>query len=268
MLLLLGLATVLTCLAMAIVWVAAVRIRNAGIVDISWSLSFAPLAWLYAWLGGGDRQRTWLVAGMVTLWSLRLGGYLCRRIAGHHPVEDTRYQQLRRDWAPNADRRFFWFFQAQALAAVFFSLPFAIVSVNPAPGLGFFEWTGAALWAIGLAGEATADWQLARFKADPTTGGRTCERGLWYYSRHPNYFFEWVIWCGYAVVALGSPFGWLATLSPLSMLYLLFKVTGIPATEAAALRRRGDDYRHYQATTSVFVPWFKRRSRAPIASSH
>jgi steroid 5-alpha reductase family enzyme len=260
---LLGLAAVLTCAALAVVWLVALRIRNASIVDIAWSLSFAPLAWIYAALGSGDRLRTGLMAAMVTVWSLRLGGHLFRRIMGHHPVEDARYKQLRRDWAPNADRRFFWFFQAQALAALLFSVPFAIVAVDPSPGLGPFEWAGAALWAIGLAGEATADRELERFKADPAARGRTCERGLWYYSRHPNYFFEWVIWCGYAVFALGSPWGWIAIACPLAMLYLLFKVTGIPATEAAALRRRGDDYRRYQSTTSAFVPWFKRDLRAP-----
>ena len=114
------------------------------------------------------------------------------------------------------------------------------------------------LWAVALTGEAVADRQLARFKARPSSRGRTCREGLWRYSRHPNYFFEWLVWVAYALFALASPYGALALICPVVMLYLLFRVTGIPATEAQALRSKGDDYRRYQATTSVFVPWFPR----------
>jgi steroid 5-alpha reductase family enzyme len=112
-----------------------------------------------------------------------------------------------------------------------------------------------APWAVGLPGEAVADAQLARCKRDPSRRGRTCREGLWRYSRHPNYFFEWVIWVGFFVVALGSPWGWTTVIAPALMLHLLLHVTGIPAAEAASLRSRGDEFRHYQQTTSAFVPW-------------
>jgi steroid 5-alpha reductase family enzyme len=253
-----GLALVFGVCLMAATWLLALRIRNAGIVDIAWSVSFAPIAAIYAVWGEGWLPRRMLIALMATLWSARLGAYLWRRIAGHHPVEDARYVELRRNWAPRADARFFWFFQVQALAAVGLSLPFAIAAVNRAPGLGALEWLGVALWAIGLAGESLADAQLAAFKANPDNRGRVCDVGLWRYSRHPNYFFEWLIWCGYAAFALGSPWGALALACPAVMLYLLLRVTGIPALEAAALRSRGDAYREYQRTTSAFVPWFRR----------
>jgi steroid 5-alpha reductase family enzyme len=118
---------------------------------------------------------------------------------------------------------------------------------------------GLALWAVAFAGELTADMQLEAFKQRPGTSGRTCRDGLWRYSRHPNYFFEWLIWCAFFLVALPAPWGATAVICPAMMLYFLFRVTGIPATEAQALRTRGEDYRKYQATTSVFVPWFPRR---------
>jgi len=262
---LLALAAVMTALLMGTVWVVAVRIRNAGIVDIAWAASFAPIALLFAALGPGAPPRRLLVALMVSAWSLRLATYLYRRVMGHHPVEDTRYQDLRARWAPNADARFFWFFQVQALAVVALSVPFALTATNPEPSLGPFEWAGLLLWFIAVAGEATADRQLELFKADPQNVGRLCEVGLWNYSRHPNYFFEWLAWCAYALFALDSPWGWVALYCPAVMLYLLLRVTGIPALEEAAVRRRGSAYRRYQQTTSAFVPWIKRRSPSDVA---
>ena len=115
-----------------------------------------------------------------------------------------------------------------------------------------------ALCAFGIVFEAVADWQLARFQRVPSLRGQVMDRGLWRYSRHPNYFFEWSAWLGFALLATSTPYGWIAWFAPAVMLYLLFKVTGIPATEAQALRSRGADYREYQRTTSVFVPWFPR----------
>ena len=245
-------------LLMAATWWLAVRIRNAGIVDIAWAASFAPLALLYATSGSGAPVRRLAVAAMVVAWSLRLALYLYVRVMGHHPQEDARYVDLRRRWAPTADRRFLWFFQAQGLAAAAFSLPFAIAASDARPAFGALEWAGMAVWAVGLTGEALADWQLARFKRNPANAGRICQAGLWNHSRHPNYFFEWLVWCGYALFALASPWGWLALACPAAMLYLLLRVTGIPALEASAVARRGDAYRQYQRTTSAFVPWVKR----------
>jgi steroid 5-alpha reductase family enzyme len=142
---------------------------------------------------------------------------------------------------------------------VFFSLPALLAVVNPAPEFSLLEYAAAALWAVAFAGESTADRQLLHFKMEPTNAGRTCQQGLWRYSRHPNYFFEWLIWVSYALFAAASPWGWLASACPLVMLYLLLRVTGIPPTEAHALVTRGDEYREYQRTTSAFVPWVRRR---------
>ena len=104
-----------------------------------------------------------------------------------------------------------------------------------------------------------ADRRLAHFRGRPGNRGKTCREGWWHYSRHPNYFFEWLHWWSYMALAAGAPYGWVALLAPTAMFYLLFRVTGIPPTEAQALASRGDDYREYQRTTSVFFPWFPKR---------
>ena len=255
---LLGLGGGLAALVMAAVFLLSLRIRNFSVVDVAWSAVFTPLAVLYASFGVGGTARRALIAAMVTLWSLRLAAHLYLRIAALHPEEEGRYVQLRRDWASNLNPRFFWFFQAQGLLATLLSVPFLLACVDSRPALGPFELAGTALFAIALCGESIADRQLASWKADPANRGRTCRSGLWRYSRHPNYFFEWLVWVAFAVFAWPSPWGALAIACPLLMLFFLFRVTGIPMTEEQALRSRGEDYREYQRTTSAFVPWLPR----------
>ena len=140
-------------------------------------------------------------------------------------------------------------------------MPYLLICLDPHPGLGPLEWTGAAVWAIGNAGAITADRQLARWRSNPENHGRTARTGLWAWSRHPNYFFESVTWCGVALVATAAPWGWVSWIVPAVLLFLLFRVTGIPATEAQALRNRAD-YADYQRTTSVFVPLPPRADHA------
>ncbi len=247
------------CLVFAGVYWLARRIDNYGIVDIAWSYAFAALALYYALLAPGWPARKALIASMAVLWSLRLGTHLYRRVMGHHPVEDGRYVQLRKDWAGVFASKMFGFFQLQAGSVVLLGVAFFIVSLNPSPRFHPLEIAGAILWLLALAGESLADRQLAAFKHDPANRGKVCDAGLWRYSRHPNYFFEWLIWVAYFVVALASPFGWVAIIGPASILYLLLRVTGIPLTEEQSLRSRGDAYRRYQQTTSAFVPWFPKK---------
>jgi steroid 5-alpha reductase family enzyme len=195
---------------------------------------------------------------MTGAWGLRLAGYLLRdRVLGR--PEDARYAELRARRSPAAALAFFPFFQAQAALAVIFSLPALLVAFNRAPGFSTLEILAVLLWLAAFAGEVIADRQLAHFKADPASRGRTCRVGLWRYSRHPNYFFEWLVWVAWALYALASPGGVLAFAAPALMLFFLFRVTGIPATEAQALRTRGDEYRRYQQTTSAFFPRRPRR---------
>ena len=252
----LGSGAALASALMVVAWLVARRIRNNGIVDVAWAASFSILVGVYVAVAGTGGPRTWLLVALVLAWSARLTVYLYRRVASLHPVEDTRYQDLRQDWAAHLNVRFFVFFQAQALAAVAFSLPHAIAAVDDTTPLGPIHLLAAAITSAGVVGESLADYQLARFKSDPRHRGAICREGLWRYSRHPNYFFEWVVWCGFALYALPSPLGMLGLAAPALMLYTLLRVTGIPATEAAAVKRRGDAYREYQRTTSAFVPWF------------
>jgi steroid 5-alpha reductase family enzyme len=126
-------------------------------------------------------------------------------------------------------------------------------------GWSWLDFAGIALWAVGIVGVTLSDHQLAVFKTRPENRGKTCRAGLWRYSRHPNYFFEWLHWCSYVPLVISAPGGWLAVLVPLVLLYFFFFVTGIPPTEAQALASRGEEYRSYQRSTSVFVPWFPKK---------
>ena len=179
---------------------------------------------------------------------------------GHHPTEDGRYQQLRRDWGEQLGVKMFFFFQAQAVLLVVLTVPFLLAARNPAPGWHPLEIAGLVLWLVALGGEALADAQLARFKRDPANRGRVCAVGLWRLSRHPNYFFEWLVWIAYALFASASPWGWTTFYCPALMLYFLLVVTGIRYTEDQLLRSKGDAYRAYQRRTSAFIPWFPKSS--------
>jgi steroid 5-alpha reductase family enzyme len=254
---LLALALCLMAVLFALVWVICVRVRNYGFLDAMWSLSIAILAPLYALLGSGDPARRVAFAAVGIAWSLRLGLYILIRVWRHHPEEDRRYRTLRQEWP--GPGRFLLFFELQALIAVVFSLPFLLASQNARPGFAGIELAGLAVAIIGIIGESTADWQAQRFKGIPANRQRVVDVGLWHYSRHPNYFFESVVWWGFFLAALGSPYGWSTLLCPLLMLYLLLKVTGIPLTEKHSVESRGDAYREYQRTTSRFIPWFPRR---------
>jgi steroid 5-alpha reductase family enzyme len=257
---LVGVGVNVAMVMMAIVWAICKKLNNAGFVDVAWSYGFAVVVLIYAAIGKGDPVRTGVITVMAVLWSLRLGTYLLIRVARHHPHEDPRYAALRESFPQRPWLMFFGFFLLQGLLIGILSAPFAIAIANPAPGLGPWEIAGIAVWVIGFSGEIAADAQLKRFRQDPANRGRVCDTGLWRYSRHPNYFFEWVIWIAWFLMAMGSPGGWLALIGPLVMGHFLVNVTGIPPAEAQALKSRGDAYRAYQAATSAFIPWFPKRS--------
>ncbi len=172
--------------------------------------------------------------------------------------EDGRYRQLRQDWGALAQRNFFVFFQAQAVFVLLFAIPFGAVVFHSDVHLTAWSIAGACVGFGAILGEALADAQLARFRADSSNKGRTCRMGMWGYSRHPNYFFEWLHWFAYVLMGYGGPCGWLTIFGPAVMLLFLYRLTGIPHTEKQALLSRGDDYREYQLTVSAFVPWFKK----------
>lgn len=247
-------------LIMGVLWLIQWRRRDAGIVDVGWAANLGLLAIFYALTSAGDPARRGLVALLAALWSFRLAGYLLlNRVVGK--PEDGRYQTLRAGWGHNAQVFFFGFFQAQALLDGLFSLPFWIAIHHQPGSLRVWEWSAITLWIIAVLGEAHADAQLAGFRADPGNRGRTCRVGWWRYSRHPNYFFEWLHWWVYVLLAVGSKLWMLTLIGPGFMLLFLFRLTGIPYTEKQALVSRGEDYREYQRTTSVFIPWFPKRGQ-------
>jgi len=245
-------------IAFGVVFVISVRRENYGFLDVAWSWGVAVLAPFYAWFSAGAPLRKWMMAGIGVAWSLRLGGYILARVLRHHPKEDVRYQTLRKKWP--GPGMFFLFFELQAVLIAVFSLPFLFVAFDPSPGFSPLAACGLALAVIALCGEAVSDFQMQQFKALPSSEGKVCETGLWRYSRHPNYFFESLMWWAFFLVALPSPRGWIAIVCPLLMLYFLFKVTGIPLTEEYTVKSKGEAYRRYQRTTSAFIPWFRRTS--------
>jgi steroid 5-alpha reductase family enzyme len=257
---LLIISTLVLCFfVMSLTWFLARLWDNAGIVDVTWSLLFAGVALLYFVSVPGFNHVQGMLFAMVTIWSLRLGIYLWIRVYRHHPQEDPRYHALRPAFPGRVWLMFFVFFQIQGLLIVLLSVPFALVWVSGPSQPGLWEWLGFALWLVAVLGESAADRQLQTFKSDPRNHGKTCRVGLWRYSRHPNYFFEWLVWMAFFIFALGTPWGWTAFYAPLLMLWFLWKFTGIPASEARALLTRGDDYRAYQQATSAFFPWFPKK---------
>ena len=248
----------MVCVMMAVLWIVQRRTGNAGIVDVGWAAGVGILGVFYAATSAGYLPRRVLVAVLVGLWSSRLAIYLLfDRVLGQ--AEEGRYRTLRAGWGPSADRRLFFFFQTQALAALFFALPILVVAYHPVDHWTAWDVAGALIWSVGVGNTILADQQLAQFKRRPESRGKTCREGWWRYSRHPNYFFEWLHWWSYVALAVGASFWWVTLLAPAVMLFFLIKVTGIPPTEAQALASRGEDYRQYQRTTSVFIPWFPKR---------
>jgi steroid 5-alpha reductase family enzyme len=241
----------------AIVWAISVRIKNYGLLDVAWSYGVAILSPLYAAYGPGLLERRVAFTVVGTLWSLRLGTYILRRVLRHHPQEDKRYEVLRKKW-PGAGM-FLLFFELQAILVVIFSLPYLFAAYNTTKHLQLAEMIGLSLALFALIGEVTADHQMKSFKANPANEGRICQSGLWHYSRHPNYFFEAVFWFAIALAAWPSPWGWISLACPLLMLQFLLKVTGIALTEEYTIKSKGDAYRNYQRTTSAFIPWFRKQ---------
>jgi steroid 5-alpha reductase family enzyme len=235
-------------------WAWQRRRNNAGIVDVLWSAGVGGSAVLAALIGAGAPGTRVVMAVLGGLWGLRLALHLWHRVAGE--AEDGRYRALRAHWR-GSQLKFFGFFQFQAFLVGVFAVPFLAVAANPivsTTAIGF----AVAIWLLSVGGESLADRQLAAFRADPGNHGKTCRTGFWRYSRHPNYFFEWLHWFAYVVLAIGSPLWWLAWSGPLVMFLFLRFVSGVPYTETQALRSRGEAYRRYQRDTPMFFPWFPK----------
>jgi len=243
---------VVTLIAFSAIWLLQRRVKDAGIVDVFWSMMVASMGLFYCVVGFGDHSRRIMVGLMVFIWALRLSHYLLSRWL--RSPEDHRYVAMKAEWGKTAQVRLFRFYQFQALGCVLFSIPIFFAANNNAD-FNWFDFAGVIVFCISLVGEWTADQQLDAFKRKSANAGKVCNTGLWSLCRHPNYFFEWTHWFGYVLLAITAPWGWVSIIGPIAMYYFLTQKTGIPETEAQALKSKGDAYRQYQQTTNAFFPW-------------
>jgi len=250
-------------------WFAWRATRNSGWVDTIWTFGLGAVGAIGAltpfFLFGEATVRQALVAFLIALWSARLGLHIAQRTAGI--TDDPRYAKLIRDWGGNAARQMFWLVQKQALVSIPLALSMLLAAFNPLPGLRLQDGFAVLVLLAGIGGEALADRQMRRFRADAANRNRICGTGLWGWSRHPNYFFEWLGWLAYPLFAIdlggGYPFGFVALAGPVCMYLLLVHVSGIPPLETHMLERRGDAFRAYQARTNAFFPAPPRASQVP-----
>ena len=244
----------LAALLLLVLYLVQRRTRDATAVDAGWGASLVLIAALYVAFAPGALEQRLLICVPVALENARIASLVRRRLG---KGEDSRYRELRRRWRERGREQpsFAIFYQAQAFLAALLSIPALLGAFNDHAAIAPVQWAGLALFIAAFALEAAADRQLAAFRADPANRGAVMDRGLWRYSRHPNYFFQTLTWVAYALIAVAAPWGWLAFLAPALILSLVLFVTGVPPAEESSLRSRGDAYRRYQARTSVFVPW-------------
>jgi steroid 5-alpha reductase family enzyme len=252
------LSAVLIAILMVLTWGVSVALTNASIVDIVWGLGFTAVAWAQRVALHGNTARQWLITAMVTLWGLRLAGYLAWR--NHGQPEDFRYRAMRKRWGAR--------FGLVSLVTVFalqgalmwvVSLPVQLGQARRHPGLGVLAMLGVVVWLVGVGFEVVGDAQLARFKADPANAGTVMDRGLWRYTRHPNYFGDACVWWGIALVAAETGAGAWGLIGAGVMTLLLRRVSGVTMLERSLVKRRAG-YPEYVARTSPFVPRRPRRA--------
>lgn len=241
-------------------WLVWKRSGNSGWIDTTWTFGLGAVGFagaLAASLATGSfTTRQAIVLVLVAAWALRLGLHIASRTTGI--TDDPRYAQMVRDWGPDdASRQMFWLAQKQALVSIPLAISILLAAWNPVE-IRLQDSLGVLVLVVGIAGEALADWQLRRFRAAPSNKDGVCDTGLWKWSRHPNYFFQWVGWLAYPLLAIDItgvyPWGWLALAGPICMYWLLVHVSGIPPLETHMVGRRGDRFRAYQARTSPFFP--------------
>lgn len=247
-------AALLLSVVMSGAWVLQRMTGNSGWVDAVWSFGLGLAGLVLALVPNGPTTRQIVVAALIAVWSVRLGSHIAQRSA--QGPEDARYAALRDEWGARFQFRLFMFLQVQALAAALLGLSMMLAAHNPAPFPRALDVAGIVVLIIAVAGEGIADEQLRRFKKNPANRGRVCDAGLWSWSRHPNYFFEWFGWVAYPLLAIdtsgGWYWGWLALSGPAFMYWLLVHVSGIPLLEQQMLKSRGDAFRAYQTRVSAF----------------
>jgi steroid 5-alpha reductase family enzyme len=255
-----GLNLTAVILMMILGWFLSLILKNVTVVDSLWGLGFVLIAWLTFFLTDGFLGRRLLIALLVTVWGLRLSIYLSRRNWGKG--EDPRYGS----WREKSGKHFWivslfkvFLLQSLFLWAISLSLQYGAVSKTPAM-ITWLDLCGLSLWMVGFIFEAVGDWQLAAFKSNPANKGKVMDRGLWAYTRHPNYFGECLMWWGIFVMAFSTPNSWWTVLSPLIITAVLLKMTGIPLTEKTIVAHR-PGYKEYIQRTPAFIPWFPKKKK-------
>jgi steroid 5-alpha reductase family enzyme len=253
---LLAAAALIIFLFVSAVWILSLIKKDAGIMDIFWGIGFIATSTLYAILGEGYAPRKILVLILVLAWGLRLSIHIAVR--NHGQPEDARY----REWRKKGGPAWWWksylkVFLLQGLVMLIVSLPLLFSFLEPRPGrFTLLDGIGLLLWLTGFFFEAVGDWQLLKFKRDPASAGKILTRGLWAYTRHPNYFGETLVWWGFFLIALSTG-RWAALVSPVLMTFLLLKVSGVTLLEKTMAGGR-PGYQDYIRRTSAFIPWFKK----------
>jgi len=254
-----GIAALVILGYMAVLWIASLILKNSSIVDIFWGAGFVLSNWVYfALTPDGFPARKWLIGVLVTIWGLRLSLYILWRNWGKE--EDFRY----RKWREEEGARWWWFsffkvFLLQGVLMWIISAPLLAAQISPTPArLTFLDFIAVAVWFVGFFFEATGDWQMARFKANPANKGKVLNTGVWRYTRHPNYFGDTAQWWGYYIISAAASGGFWTIFSPILMTTLLLRVSGVALLEKT-LKDTKPQYKEYIETTSAFVPWFPRK---------
>lgn len=263
-------AALILFMYMSGMFVIGMRTQDNSLVDIAYGPAFVVVSW-GCWLTAGGMVhhfRPLLLLTLVTLWGARLGLHIGWRHRGRG--EDFRYRAFREAWGHTfVWRSFLQIYLLQGAVVLVVALPILLTIASPGAGMLLTDMLGVLLFAVGFLFEAVGDWQLARFKENPAHRGRIIETGLWRYTRHPNYFGEAVLWWGIFCIGLGSPFGLWGLLSPLTIGFLLLKVSGIPMLEAKY--NDNPQFQAYKARTNAFFPWWPKNSSGsatPPSSQH
>jgi steroid 5-alpha reductase family enzyme len=246
-------AWVVSAVVMLLLWIVQYKTENAGTVDVAWSF-ITPLVGVWLILADEleNSVRQWLIIALALIWGCRLGSFLYKRVMNE--VEDGRYRYLREYCGNHAQLVMFIFFQIQASWTLLFALPFWAASRNLSSEFGILDFCGLLVWIVAIIGEVISDRQLHDFRMNNENKGKVCNIGFWHYSRHPNYFFEWLQWWAFVLIGYGSDYWWLTWTGLIVMYVFITRITGVPYTEQQSIRSRGDAYRQYQKTTSMFFP--------------
>jgi len=250
-------AAALVFVYMSSVFLVALKVRDNSIVDVAWGGGFLVVVAAVTGRSGLASGRQILVTALVSVWALRLLLHIHTRNRGRSG-EDFRYRKWRETWGRwFVLRSYLQIFMLQGVVMWVVAAPILLVGSRGDRPLGPLDAAGSVVWLVGFLFETVGDWQLLRFKRSPASRGEIMTTGLWRFTRHPNYFGEVVVWWGLFLIALGAPHGWWALISPVTITFLLLRVSGIPMLEAKYEGRA--DFDRYKATTNAFLPWFPKR---------